>query len=360
MPSINAIFDEAFYLTTYPDVAEAIVDGSFNGTALDHYVNIGQFEGRVPRQLFSEIYVFGDSFSDNGNMFDLSGGIFPDFPGDEGRFTDGVTWIETVISQLGSPLNSDNNFALGGATTGTFNVLDGHPDAPAELVPFPGTHNQIDDLLAMNPVADPHALYMVWAGGNDVVGLQLTDVSDAIANVEVAINRLVEAGARNVMVPNLFDFGTIPLALSGSPRDQQRLAQATRDFNDELAISLQQIEDNSNVNIIPVDMFAQHRQALENPGAAGFTNVTEDFLTVNGGPNGGNPDEFMYWNPIHPTTVTHNLFAEQALLDTANLIEVSEIVEAQAVPEVSPSFLVHGFLLLLLFCQRNIKWKKKC
>jgi hypothetical protein len=44
------IFDERFYLETYPDIAAA-VKGKKIKSGLDHYVETGYFENRVPRKL---------------------------------------------------------------------------------------------------------------------------------------------------------------------------------------------------------------------------------------------------------------------------------------------------------------------
>ncbi len=46
----KGIFDERFYLSTYPDVASAIRKGEI-ATGLDHYVRAGYFEGRRPTKL---------------------------------------------------------------------------------------------------------------------------------------------------------------------------------------------------------------------------------------------------------------------------------------------------------------------
>lgn len=43
------LFDERFYLETYPDIAKA-VHGKKIKSGLDHYVETGYFENRLPRQ----------------------------------------------------------------------------------------------------------------------------------------------------------------------------------------------------------------------------------------------------------------------------------------------------------------------
>ncbi|MDY7024308.1 MAG: SGNH/GDSL hydrolase family protein [Cyanobacteriota bacterium] len=357
--TIDQIFDQDFYLSQYPEVAEAIANGTVN-SPLDHYLTIGQFQGNLPTQLFNDVYVFGDSFSDDGNLFELTNGIFPEFDNFEGRFTNGLIWIETLIPELGLEINPENNVAYGGATTGSGNVLNPRTDVlPETLLPLPGIQTQIDDFVAENPVANPNALYMVWGGGNDYVGLSLTEFDTPITNLLTAIDKLADAGAKNIMVPNLFDLGAIPFAVNGSPEVQQRLAQATQDHNAALQIALEEYEQNSDINIIPVDMYSALNQAIENPAAFGFSNVTDAFLDT----DSTNPDEFVFWNPIHPTVASHNLFANQAQISLSEVSEVLSIAAAtqeyspKSVPE--PSSFSSGFAIVFAFLFLGNKLVKK-
>lgn len=51
-------FNAAFYLQNNPDVFQAIQNGTFQGSALDHFVQFGQFEGRDPNAFFdTEFYL---------------------------------------------------------------------------------------------------------------------------------------------------------------------------------------------------------------------------------------------------------------------------------------------------------------
>ena len=44
------VFDEQFYLETYPDIAIAVKSKKIK-SGLDHYIETGYFENRVPRKL---------------------------------------------------------------------------------------------------------------------------------------------------------------------------------------------------------------------------------------------------------------------------------------------------------------------
>src|SRR3978361_1576165 len=66
---------------------------------------------------FGVIQAFGDSYADTGNLIKIIGpqAIYP-----TGRFSGGTNFVDTTSSLLGIP---QNNFAIGGATTGPTNVV---------------------------------------------------------------------------------------------------------------------------------------------------------------------------------------------------------------------------------------------
>src|SRR4029453_12923135 len=57
---------------------------------------------------FSRIIVFGDSLSDTGNFYHLTGG-FPPAPYANGRFSNGPLWIEYLADDLGMKLLPEDN-----------------------------------------------------------------------------------------------------------------------------------------------------------------------------------------------------------------------------------------------------------
>ncbi|MGA7806692.1 SGNH/GDSL hydrolase family protein, partial [Bradyrhizobium sp.] len=62
---------------------------------------------------FSSVIVYGDSLSDNGNLYSLIG--YPPPPYYDGRFSNGPVAAEQLATNLGAPLY---DFAVGGATSG--------------------------------------------------------------------------------------------------------------------------------------------------------------------------------------------------------------------------------------------------
>jgi len=110
---------------------------------------------------YSGVTAFGDSLTDGGNVFAVTGGTLP-YP--SGRFSDGPVWIEQLASNLGTPLQPSvlggTNYAFGGAESGLgTSLLRG-------VLPVPGIRQQIQNFLQLGPL-DPTRLYVVWGGAND-------------------------------------------------------------------------------------------------------------------------------------------------------------------------------------------------
>ena len=79
--------------------------------------------GVTPASAYSTLYAFGDSLSDAGNIFNLSGDTLPAPPYYNGHFSNGLTWVEDLSLKLGlgtlTPSSKGgNDWAYGGAQTG--------------------------------------------------------------------------------------------------------------------------------------------------------------------------------------------------------------------------------------------------
>ena len=121
-----------------------------------------------------------------------------------GRSSDGPILPEYVVGRLGVP---QFNFAWGGATAGETNIVGALFDAP-DVLPT-GTLSQIDEFEAalMGAPADADALYLVFAGSNDLFFADKDDqaevdaaVDAAEANLTEAVTRLAGLGAEDIAV----------------------------------------------------------------------------------------------------------------------------------------------------------------
>jgi len=150
---------------------------------------------------YSTMYIFGDSLSETGNYAAVGAGelAYP-APYAPGRFSNGPVWVDYLAGALGLPAPTaaaagGTNYAWGGAMTA---------GQVGPLPPFDLGMQTLGFLAANNSIADPAALYVVWAGGNDALA---GDVTHTAGNLGAVIAALANAGARNFLVPNLPPMG---------------------------------------------------------------------------------------------------------------------------------------------------------
>jgi outer membrane lipase/esterase len=246
----------------------------------------------------TDLVVFGDSLSDNGNLYDQTG--FPPPPYFEGRFSNGPVWVEQAAPPLGLDPEAITDLAVGGSTTA--DVL------ADQVVPF---------VAAAGGDVDPAALYVIWAGSNDLLDL-LEDpegdvaetIGEGIGNLATAVTQLALSGADTLLVVNLPDFGLTPRAQSTQDPDVIGGATFVADlFNAALHDTLGQLAAGLDVEIIEIDAFELLQQIVANPGAYGLTNVSEPAMNEDGSVV-ENPDEYLFWDDIHPTTVGHGILSD--------------------------------------------------
>jgi phospholipase/lecithinase/hemolysin len=249
--------------------------------------------------IFTDIVVFGDSLSDNGNLLLIDGQPKPDSEiYYQGRFSNGLVWVEYLANP--QRLNTSlSDRALGGAQS------DG-------LVP-PGLIEQASVYIATDgPQLSSSALFIIWIGGNDYFNGD-GNFMDAVDNIKDAMERLVEFGARHLLVMNLPDLGTIPDTL-GLPEAAPASAFSVA-FNNELATMLDTFSlAYPQIGLYEFDVFSFFRAIQDDPGTFGFTNTTDpspNFFI----PNNFDGDGHVFWDDKHPTTETHVLLADQVFAE---------------------------------------------
>jgi phospholipase/lecithinase/hemolysin len=253
------------------------------------------------------LYVFGDSLSDTGTVFRATGGLYPPNPPYfQGRYSNGRVWVEYLAEHLQISSNQINNFACGGATTAGVDQDSSSNSYSNSLVP--GLLTQVQSILPTQTQIDPHALTVLWAGANDY--LQGTTHSAVpTSNITQAIETLIAKGAKKFLVANLPDLGQLP-AMRTSP-NADRLNQLTQSHNQTLRRSLKQLNQHyTDIQITTLDANTLYRQAMTDPTAFGLTNVMGACLS--GSRSCSHPDQFLFWDGIHPTTKAHRILGEAA------------------------------------------------
>jgi phospholipase/lecithinase/hemolysin len=257
---------------------------------------------------FSRIVVFGDSLSDTGNFYYLTGNQLPPSPYANGRFSNGSLWIEYLAEDLGMQLLQKDNYAVAGATTGHLNSNDG-----VLGLLYPGLQDEISEFLASHQAedVDPAALYIIWAGANDFFvtlesgGSPADLIAGGVNNTVHALQTLWSAGARYILVVNVPDLGITPYGLgSGMGNGITQLCEA---YNQTLEAGLTALAD-AGIATIQVDSFATLEAMVNFPAQFDFTNVTESFIPA----AVGDPAGFLFWDVVHPTTRGHEILADSA------------------------------------------------
>ena len=305
---------------------------------------------------FSKIVVFGDSLSDNGNVYRLTQGFSSNpllpFPDDAtyvgGRQTNGRVAVEFMALHMHTPLV---DFAQAGATTGTANTNDDGTYAPAGTLKLAGMSTQVANYLpGPHPVVDPNALYVLWGGPNDFLsGLAnpigfdpALAIGTALGNLSSEAQSLYGAGARSFLIPNMPDLGLTPRASFGGVSAQATALTEAFDANlNNMLVGLRVGLPGS--TIFGFDSLALSRQIFAelsggDPHALNVT-VPCSLLTACA-TDPATQSQFFFWDEIHPTTQVASIFG-------SNL--------AQAVPEPETWAALIAGLALLAWMRRRIR-----
>ncbi len=275
---------------------------------------------------FSHMVSFGDSLSDTGNIFDVSSdpltafliqiffpGVdtpYPPPPYFSGRISNGPVWVEHASSDLGlgSVVPSELggfNYAVGGATTfddGNFVVNLILPD---------DVEDQVDEYRSAHTPTG-NELFIVEGGANDLISGGITDVTISTGLLESFITDLYLDGGRHFLVPNLPPLGKIPSKVGGP--DENNLNTLSLSFNQDLSMKLDNlVQTLAGIQIFTVDFHSKFLEILADPGTFGFTNTTDPAFDEVSGNVVPNPEQYLFWDGIHPTGEAHLLLGDLAV-----------------------------------------------
>src|SRR5436190_2658534 len=325
--------------------------------------------------VFTQVIFFGDSLSDDGNIAhrarDLVGFSYPssNFNYSDYRFTDDTntspaanlyvgTWHEQLektflgLAVAKNSLDGGTDYAFGGATT-----KDGTQDRTIINNPFPfgggdftitidNMGKQINDYL-FSHAADANALYILWGGGNDLFDdHSAQSVIDTANRVGGLIVRLANRGARNFLVPNVPPLGAVPNSF-GDPTRVLALDYASalyRDYLNSVIASTISGLAGSGITIYTFDVWLDVIRVLGQPAHHNFVNIIDSAQ----GASGVNPDQYLFWDDIHPTTGGHFELANEAnrlLSGQIALLGKAANISSRGMVGTGQNVLIAGFII---------------
>lgn len=279
------------------------------------------------QRAFTSTFFFGDSLSDSGNTFAVSG--TPPAPYFNGRFSNGPTFPEYLVATLqrhtaAAPTVTTNlNFAFGGATAAPGSVV---PNLGQQLGLFAGPASVGGRGLTPRSTD----LFVLLAGANDVLNTIANPATQTGAAVNAsaqtaatavrgAVSTLAASGARNFLVMTLPDISRTPRFTTGSGAPAAALAQGgSYTFNNAIRGGLASLSLGADVRLTLVDLQALLDTILVNSSRLGFSVTNQNVIDIlSAGGNPGDVNGYVFWDGIHPTTRTHALFAS-ALTEAIN------------------------------------------
>lgn len=222
--------------------------------------------------VFKHMTVFGDSLSDNGNLYNLSMHMVPKSPPySNGRFTNGPVWFENVKKTYWGnnkpALTKDvSDYAVGGAGA----IL-----SEKEILPYTLWTELSDYIVRDSGVNIDSTLFVVWIGANNYLqGPENVEelTTDVVAGIKKGVHRLLKHGASMIVIGNLPDLGETPESAENNVKDITH--KLTIVHNEKLYAMYQQLQqEHPNVHFVYMDVYKLFNEALTAPSAFGLTDT---------------------------------------------------------------------------------------
>lgn len=335
-----------------------------------------------------DLYVFGDSLSDAGNVLGVASSIDNGLSvfnlsleqvlgfvgGGEGkniapsnyfkdRFSNGYIWTDYINAYIKGGTQKSNrllfgpfsvsgdgyNLAHGGAIVNASTLLNSGDVTFGTVAPTLIGALQLDDQARhfRNHKVLRREGWFRWRwrnafdvrsgdfasisiGGNDYRS-GVTDVNGLVFGTISALNDIRDRGVRQLFVLAVPDITLTPLIRSSLAEGElngqvfgqiqfNALSARIGRHNDLLKASLDNFAQDRNAEVYFVRADRLFKQAIDNPGAFGFQNVTTACLT-DGLVLNACPSTTLFYDPFHPTRNAHRMLGDLAI---ATMIDVKQ------------------------------------
>jgi outer membrane lipase/esterase len=260
--------------------------------------------------MFDRIYSLGDSLSDTGNFFLATGQPPPPY---NQRFSNGPVWIEQLAGKVGAQPVFPSLAGGTGLAWGFARATDAELPTPLTF----SLETQVQQFVNSGHIPTSTELYTVWAGANDLFDGRPNPslAANAVVN-QVARLTSAQVGVKNILVMNLPPIQNTPDFLALTAQERAGAAMWVAGYNALLSAGLDALEPllATDTNLYRFDTAGFFNELLSDPGAFGLTNVTDRAFSTSPFPSlAPNPDQYLFWDGVHPTVVGHGLLATRVL-----------------------------------------------
>lgn len=302
-----------------------------------------------PTNVFKRVIIFGDSYSDNGNVFRETREIIPN-PARyyQGRFSNGPSWGEYFAEFYQIDPTDTNHFidmAFGGAKIihPVNEVIHGKP---AKHYIVPNLSQQIDLYLKQHNRFENNDLVVVFMGTNDFLPLfhaRAKVFFERRADQEsLQVKRLMEHGAKHLIVFNVRNLSYIPFIQFLSEKKyfplnyidnyyRRYLLRSIQSFNARLEENLKNKPEIFIYDIFNFDTaifskikgdgfnysFENHSLTLKFGAEPCYKNYKNNYQDIVGSVC-QNPTEYFFYDRIHTTTMLNYLLAKDVYRQYSN------------------------------------------
>ncbi len=221
---------------------------------------------------YNKVVIFGDSLSDNGNMYNYSMHLIPNSPPYfEGRFSNGPVWSEYIAGSKGTKTEGEErllDYAVGGAGA----IISKDENLPYSL------SAEISNFLYLHTYEDKSKmLYSLWIGANNYINgpTNIEEITDAVVEgIHDNLEMLIKRNAKNFLIFTLPDFGESPQGMeSGNP---QLLSTLVKVHNSKLKNMVEELKaNNPTLKVVLFDIIEVINDLKNHPEIYGLTNTTE-------------------------------------------------------------------------------------
>ncbi len=298
-----------------------------------------------------ELVFFGDSLSDNGNLYKRVKVVPKSPPYYEGRFSNGPVWSEQVAQYFSDTYRiSSQNFAIGGATVVKRRIIKG-------ALPYDLKFEVTNYLEYLKDHDNKDTTYILFIGANDYLDEKrkaedklIKEVSDETVK---QIKRLIDNGGKDFIILDVPDMAKAPYSLQKSSTYQLRMHNLSLKHHNKIIEIVKNLkEEYPKLRFTYEDIYTEYNQVISDIGFYNkkfdlkISNLTEpcwnggyrltelqaepmdesikltiaNSMSLEEAYNVGssqslveqpctNQDEHLFWDKIHPTYASHKIIA---------------------------------------------------